>query len=557
MGRGLESTARMEPRRPASWWDALALAALLVILAGLYHPVTQLFWTHDDPFHIRYISSYSPAQYTFEPPVWRELPFRMFTPLQMVSYELDLALFGLHPELWYLHHLIALLLAAAVLFVVARAWLATLPAALLVLAMLFGPAINQWVELLMARQYIEGLVLAGLSAVAVQRYAATSKKGWLSAAAVAYLAAAACKEIYAVLPLCCVFIPAERRRRTEVAVSLLGTLAIYVAWRSYMLGTLLGGYGWAVSVTDVPGLLATLPGKLAMALAGDTGAGYALLAATLVLGATLAVLRPRVALLGLAALLLAVLPFLPVSTVFEPRYAVPAWLVLAALAAAGSEALGRRYRFKPELAMGGIVILALLANRLEWRRSFAESSRMSIEARYLWSSRDPAALRQPAMPPATSDEVRALRLQTVGTEAPAAFYDDLFLCHRPAVQTVVEFDPIENRISPRPALAERLRATFCSSIDQQAPLTASFRWQDDRLSWELGPYERGKYSLVLADGAVAHEVPRRASFHLGNAREIALRVKYEDRRVVTYSPELHLEASRPEQRWQRGDPPPG
>ena len=76
----------------------------------LYGRTVRLWWTFDDLFHAHFLLTHSPLGYRFSPEVWGRLPFRMFTPLQFLSYHADLALFGLQPERFYVHQLLALAL---------------------------------------------------------------------------------------------------------------------------------------------------------------------------------------------------------------------------------------------------------------------------------------------------------------------------------------------------------------------------------------------------------------------------------------------------------------
>ena len=69
-------------------------------------------------------------------------------------------------------------------------------------------------------------------------------------------------------------------------------------------------------------------------------------------------------------------------------------------------------------------------------------------------------------------------------------------------------------------------------------------------SWRLGPYARGTYRLVIADGLLAPTFPREASFRRDGG-PLDVRVRYDSPDGwTTYSDALRLEPGR-EIRWRR------
>jgi hypothetical protein len=73
-------------------------------------------------------------------------------------------------------------------------------------------------------------------------------------------------------------------------------------------------------------------------------------------------------------------------------------------------------------------------------------------------------------------------------------------------------------------------------------LSASSSVSDGALFWELGPYLEGKYWLIMSDGVVALEMPRRAGFETRGLTSLPLRIKYvSPAGWITYSPELQFE----------------
>src|SRR5207249_3126374 len=79
------------------------------------------------------------------------------------------------------------------------------------------------------------------------------------------------KEISVPLPLLLALLPeGEFRARIRGLVPHAFALLLYCLWRWWMLGTLFGGYGWAI--TDMGSLIASLPIKIAAAFVGHNRA---------------------------------------------------------------------------------------------------------------------------------------------------------------------------------------------------------------------------------------------------------------------------------------------
>jgi hypothetical protein len=534
-------------RAAAEAGAALALAAAAWLLYG---PVLRLWWTHDDFYHLRYLITHRPGWYLFDAAGFRELPAKVFTPLLFLSLDVDRRLFGLDPRAFYLHQLVVFALAPAVLYGVLRFWLPRLWSAAGAWIFLIGPVTASLAPLLMVRHYVESVLLAALAVgawgMALRRRPERGAWGlaWLSAAL--YFAASMAKEIAVplavllpLLPEPAGSLPVGLRERLRLALPHAAALALYLGLRYGAIGTLLGGYGF---IAPPSGLALELPGKLAAELmAGRFTWMTAVLCAALTAGVLSLLPRSRRA-AGIAglALLLAVLPVLPVSTRMEPRFAVPAWIVLSVAFAAGGSRLGRR--------AGAVLALAACAsglwvNRQDWSRRFASVERMSAENRALLDLRAGDVLRQPLTLAASLKELRWMR-ENVFRRPPGGrwFQDDLYLCvHRGSLGKVWGYDSDQRRVVDLTARIPALRARHCSSIRSGAPLSASFRVSGGDLLWDLGPYQEGTFWFVLRDGAEIFEMPRSAGFNVQGITALPLRIKYESPAGwVTYSPELRI-----------------
>ena len=573
----------------------LAAGLLLVAAAWLlYRRVLGLWFTYDDFFNLRWVLAYHPGQYCFDPAVWRRLPFRMLTPLLFLSHDADLALFGARAAPFHAHQLAALALAALALYAVLRLWLPSPWASAGAFLFLAGPPMVPLAALLYVRHYVEAAVL-GVAAVGAWVLALRARGGaarWSLAAASAglYLGASLAKEVAVPLALVLPLLPEGRpRRRLRLALPHAAAVALYTAYRVWMLGTAGGGYGWAVPPGGWPRLAAALPLRMARALLGEPtapggpasagalavpalGVLIVLLAAALCAAAAS---RRHALFLGAAALL-AVLPVLPVAIEVVPRYAVASWLLLAAAfpfgarraleilrarapGAAAGTGRARSLGAVAVVAVAAVCLAALAVNRQVWARDLARYQRMSAENRAFLKLGPGELLAHPAGPPSSMPELAWFQQVHLGLPAGAGwYYDDLYLCTarhaaHGAPKAIWEYDPATRRVRKVTARAEARGRSFCSSIAWRAPLEATFRKIGHGVFWTLGPYRRGEYAFVLGDGRQRFGVPRRGGFQLPATRRLTLRVRHRSPEGrVTYSPELEIDLTVGEAfRWKR------
>lgn len=534
----------------------LALAAAVFLLYGR---VLRLWWTYDDFHHLRFLLTWRPFWYFFDAAGFREFGSNLLTPLLFFSLDVDRRMFGLQPRLFYCHQLVVLAVGTAALYGVLRLWLPRPWAAAGAWIFVIGPAAASLAPLLMVRHYIEAIVLASLAvgawAGALRRAPGSTSWRWALISAALYFAACMAKEIVVPLGVLLPFLPSPARSRSTVlsepallALPHAAALLLYLGVRFAVLGTLFGGYGFTVAPSGWPRLALELPGKLATELAGGRfSPAAAIFAAALSAGVLPLMVHRRAAALTGLTLLLAVLPVLPVSTRMEPRYAVPVWIVIAVAFAAGCRTLAAaESRTKRRMA----ATLALLAcvcgwwlNRQDWDVRFARSERMSAENNFLLTMKAGDVLRQPLTLAASLKELGWMKEMVFRRPGETRwFQDDLYLCIRQGpLRRVWGYDPGIRRVVDITAGIPALRTRHCSSIRAGAPLQARFRFSDEDLSWDLGPYHEGRYRFVLADGVEAYDMPRSAAFQVGRLAVLPLRIEYvSPAGWITYSPELRL-----------------
>ncbi len=538
-------------------------AAVVLALAGttwlLYRDVLRLWWTYDDFFHLRGLLTKRPFWYFFAAAGEPESPAQLLTPLLFFSLDLDRRAFGLHPAAFYLHHHLALSLCTAALYGALRLWLPRLWAAAGAAIFLLGPVTASLAASLFVRHYIEAVLLAAL---AVRAWGSALRRfpgprawalAWLSAAL--YFAACLAKEIAVPLILLLPLLPASGKEhpgfaeRCRLALPHAAVVVLYLVLRYALLGTVLGGYGFAVGFSDLPVLALKLPGKIAADfVAGPTSVAAVIFVLALAAGVSLLLFPSggrRAAGLTCLALLLALLPVLPVSTQMEPRYAVATWMVVAVAFASGcgtlAAAASRMRRWLAFVVAAVACISGLWLNRQDWPVRFARAERMSVENRFLLEMREGNTLRQPLTSAASLQELEWMKATVYRRPAGGLwFQDDLYLClHRGELGRVWGYDPGSRRVVDLTAQIPALRARHCASIRVTAPLNAGFQVTRGNLFWDLGPYREGEYRFVLGDGRQAFEMPREAGFQVrGRPALPPLRIGYESPAGwITYSPE--------------------
>jgi hypothetical protein len=566
------------PRRRHIAADACAALLLAGLPWLLYSGALDLWWTEDDFFQLQYALGHAPGEYAFDPDVWRRLPNRVLSPLLFVSYDLDLALFGLSTTAFYAHQLVSVGLAGAVLFLVLRLWLPVAWSFLGGSLFLLGPPIASLPPLLMVRHYPEavvlGLLAVGAFVLAIRRRGATAALLTL-VSALLYLAASTAKEIALPLPALLAVLPAGGpRRRILLLTPHAAVASLYVVYRTWMLGTPFGGYGWAAPPGDWPGVLAALPAKLARELAGPSGWGWAALLAIALPVSGCLVRSPAVRALCATGLLVAWLPIAPVSIEMKPRLALASWLLVAVAFALATRRLAAAGPGRGVVAflVAFVCLAAFASNRSAWSQYLGQAQRKSVENRgYLELGRGDF-LRHPASSPPAMAELDKFARNVLGRPVEGGwFYDDLFLCRgpgapgragkRPVVESLWTFDRQAMALTEITSRLPSLRRVHCASTRRQAPLEASFRALDGGiLLWSLGPRHDGRYAFVMAAGRLRYDVPREGGFRLGARDGLTLRVRYEaPSGRVTYSPRLSVDlepGSSSVWRRRKGDGPP-
>src|SRR6185436_17042720 len=178
-------------------------------------------------------------------------------------------------------------------------------------------------------------------------------------------------------------------------------------------------------------------------------------------------------------------------------------------------------------------------NRQEWSQEFGKTQRMSDEARFFFHMPPDRVLRALTVPPAAMGELVWLQSYAGRPVGASWFFDDYFLCTGGAKgKRLWEYVP-----SRRGVVA--IATPRCPAFRRDARLTWQFRYRAGSLFWKLGPYDRGRYRVLLGDGVQAFDVPREDAFRLPDIPGLTVRLRYDSPDGwTTYSRPIALQLSR-------------
>jgi hypothetical protein len=501
----------------------VAETALPVALAAsLYHPVVRSWWLADDPAILWAVVENGAGAHFWSPTVWRQFSSNNLTPWEILSFAVDWRLFGAEPAGFYVHHLASLALLLLAARALLRRFLSPSETTLALCLFVASAPVATTMQLLMTRHYLEGLLLAvvsaGLFVVSVERRSAPLA----ALSAIAYLAACTAKEV--LVPLVCVlpFLPVgDLRSRARAVAPHLVVAALYVPWRAWMLGpsNILAGYGSLFS--DASGASARqVAERVASAMEWDAaGFAAAVLAMTGLLGVLVLHRRLPALLLGGSAAVASLLPLVPVLGLLEPRMLfVPSFLLSVALGA-GTGLL--RAPFPRASALAAAALLAVgvasAARSPLWAdRSIPERHR--VEGSLVLTGASDLPLLSPVGPPWYYSRLGDLRARLAGTPAPAVCYDT---CACAAADRYTRGRSWTGR-----ALGEvALDSSGCAFRPAPLTLSLSYDTRTGTLRWSFGPYEAGKW-IHFDESGYGTPLPARGFFPIQISTEMVLAIRY-------------------------------
>lgn len=534
--------------------------ALAIVILVRYHSVLHNFWLGDDPQILKLAISFHPWQYSFSPKVWQEFSANNFTPWVVISYVADWKIFGLDPYGFYLHHLLSLSLLAITAYAVLRLWFPRDLSFYGVLLFELSAPFAESARLLMDRHYIEGLIFSLLALYCFVRGVREKSMRMSSAGTVFYVLAVSAKEIYAPLALLLLFLhESSIRRRLHYAIPWAAALIVYGLWRWHMLGGLFGGYGYNLAwPKDVLLFFPRVADSMGGGLAGRAGLWWRwLVGCSLVIALVLLFKKKQSAFLSVLAVSpLLLLPIVPVSPLMSSRYVllpVFCWSVLHVLTMHEVRKSEKRsfIHFGVYLWVG-VLLAAFFYSSLISSGQFDKGVyRQGEEGAFVLQQGEKADLMiKPGSSPWYYEGLLWLRKNILHLpEGPGVTFDTACLCFGGGAvgqyKRVWHYDPRKNELVSEPL--RDFADTVCKKnehvVRAEALLSLVISYNDSRISWHFGPYERGNYEVVF--GRMAESVyplpPEGSRIVMLKDSRLLIRLRYTSPEGwVTYSPMLQF-----------------
>lgn len=230
---------------PLFWQDGLSLILLLALTGIGFHALPSGYWRTDDTAILFHALNSSEFSAFYDPADWQKLSPANLTPWVTLSFKVDLWLAGLSPKFFYLHQIGSLALVLIAAYTLCRQWIPPIWAFLAVSMFLIGVPTASVTESLMTRHYLEGMLFALLAMLAFVHTLRKQCMLWALVGALLYALAVTAKEVYVPLVLIVLVMPLSGEvwtRRLYLALPFIAVAVLYVFWRQYMLGVLVGGY---------------------------------------------------------------------------------------------------------------------------------------------------------------------------------------------------------------------------------------------------------------------------------------------------------------------------
>ncbi len=496
-------------------------------------------WRWDDPQILLHLHQYSIIDDFINPQVWQQFSPANLTPWLILSFEVDLTLFGMNPSAFYLHQLLALAAAAIALYWCMTLWLRRDFAFFGAGFFLLGAPSQLVTEQLMTRHYLEGLVFGLLSLTLFVRYLRSGFKSLLIGSALFYALAITAKEIYVPLVVVLPFLPeAVWRQRLQAALPFIIIAVGYTLWRAYMLGTLSGGYVESSEymnsafIESVVQSFARFPELL---LGGLWPA--ALIIYVLMLGFYTGLARSwlmlMLVLLSAALVLVPLVPLVSSPGITSPdRYLLLLWTMLSFSLAFFADRLIRMFADRDRAAPIVLVYVALpllaiitLFHGLGTRQSVvAVADEFDEHARFIWAEdASTAFIPSDTLLPSFwfYTGLEDLKARLLDRSSPQPMVDAIYLDNSLSELWQLDKDCLCMRDISE-SISQRI-AAHQQHLMAQAPLSLKFDYQDGYFSWRFGPYDKGVYHVVSdvmgvipapATGRLRVTLPDNAPFYL-------------------------------------------
>ncbi len=219
---------------------------LLGVMTYIFHSsALSAYWRFDDGEHLLFVAKYTPWEYFFIPEITGlQSQYKFVTPWNTFFYDISLGLFGLNPQGFYLHQLFMLWITSAATYYFLKLWCPGSWALLGSILFLAGSPAVHIAQELMAGHYLAGLLFSILALYFFVISLRNQDKKLLFLSVIFYLLATTCKEIYVPLIGILIFIPENKlSNRLLFSIPFFLIALFYILWRKSVLGgNYIGGY---------------------------------------------------------------------------------------------------------------------------------------------------------------------------------------------------------------------------------------------------------------------------------------------------------------------------
>lgn len=559
--QGLENLQRIVKLREY----VLAFVFLALVTLGLHHSALNGFWRFDDGAHLLFAATYAPWQYFFLPSITILQSYANVAPYNAFFYDINLALFGMVPRWHYAHQIALLGCVAFATYRLVRLWQEPLIALMAALLFLAGLPTLYVAQQLMTGHYATGLLFTVLSLHCYTLSVRDGRFGMSLLGAGLYFLATTCKEVFVPLMLLLPFLPVGRlSERVKAMLPYIAVAIGYTAWRYAILGRLVGGYinvdmshdeqlrqlfnipllliGWAHSESSI------------LSLTGQRGIKLAAFGGVVFIGFMASYRRRLSWAFILSAFTLLLLPLVPLTRFpglnFADRYLFLVWWACAiflAVLVSGFKS-SRVERVLRLICFVFFVGVMLQAQRHEYRRIAPQLAMQDTLYRVALQGESTTAI---LLPPdrgyykGVLSGARQASLQFFGVliNPVKLIVDGPSLCEfANAGYTIKSYDETCNCMKDVTHQLEESLARLNSFADGAVPgmpLNVVLSLDHQMLTWELGPYVDGNYSVLL-DG-MPTRLPAKGQISYVPSQPLRFRVQHEVKNgVIALSPQLDV-----------------
>lgn len=563
----------------------LAVALPFTLVWGLYYPVTEGGWMHDDPRLVQAAAEHGLLAYFYDPAVLRTWTTSQLTPWLTFSLGVDLEVLGLRPFGFYLHQLLSLSLVVLLGYRLLCWFFPVVISSVIASLFVVSVPIATVVQFLAMRHYLDGLLLLCAAVLLYLRALRTNQFWWACIGALFYLLAGSAKEIYVpwVLLLPFLTICGPWRRQIRMAIPYLAVMGGYVLWRAYMLGPqhLLSQYGdihgapsWndlinlPVSIAEYWGWTSHWPWVFLLVLISPWVVSLFKSDAPLTT-ARFGLESPRLRRWMRSIVLVVVVGvgLIPVLMILRPRYLMLPTLAFSLLLGAGlNEAARMLDRRWIRQVLVGLGLCLLLVNVRAVERSPVWKDRESIQAYrvladFVLRDGDPNSLLISSRGSGLYyGSLSWLRTRYLGAGASPKVCSDLCVCLE---------DTIPRAYAYRDGSIQEIDLTTAKQQSDcgraMAPLSINVVYSPRlyTLDWKFGPYSQGQYFYAGPSGndeVSGHftPIPLKGRVPFALSQPLTFVVKYvSEQGWHTYSAQLTVhpdqigEDGKAELRWER------